>query len=104
MDIKEFSAGMLVRSEMISWVEFVDMTGVHPTRLGDLIQLGWLEPTLTSGEKYLFRVRDVYRVRKLERLCNDFELSNLGGSIVVDLLSRIEALEQKVRELERGRG
>lgn len=101
VEIKLHSAGQVVPSEMISWVEFMDLTSVHPTRLGDLIELGWLEPTKTSGEQFLFCVRDVYRVRKLERICNDFELSSLGGTIIVDLLCRIEALEQKVRELER---
>lgn len=88
------------RSKMISWVEFIDQTGAHPTRLGELIDLGWLDPVRTSEDSYLFRVVDVYRVRKLERICSDFDLSSQGGSIVVDLLIRIEQLEEKIRQLE----
>ncbi len=91
---------MPVRSEWISWVEFLEVTGCHPSRLGELIEMGWLEPQNTAKDIYLFQVRDVYRVRKLERLCQDFELSSVGGSIIVDLLLRIDALERKVRELE----
>jgi len=49
----------------------------------------------------LFRSRDVYRLRKLERLARDFELPLHGVGIIVELLERIDCLETKVRELER---
>ena len=48
----------------------------------------------------LFSGRDVYRVRKLERICCDFGLPVVGGTIIVDLLERIEELEQQVRSLQ----
>jgi len=100
MAIKRFAGGPPVRSELISWAEFIELTGLHPSRVGELIELGWIEPRMTSEDRYLFRVRDVYRLRKLERICRDFELSSIGGTIIVDLLERIEGLEKAVRELE----
>ena len=42
---------------------------------------------------------DIYRVRKLERICCDFELPVLGGTIIVDLLERVDQLERRVRDL-----
>ena len=39
-------------------------------------------------------------MRKLERICCDFELPVLGGTIIVDLLERIDALERAVRSLK----
>ena len=39
-------------------------------------------------------------MRKLERICCDFELPVLGGTIIVDLLERIDSLERKVRRLQ----
>jgi len=101
MDIKDFSGGFPVRSRMVSWAEFLELTTVHPSRLGELIDLGWIEPQRTGQEAYLFRIRDVYRLRKLMRLMEDLELGLVGGTIVVDLLERIEFLENKVAELER---
>jgi chaperone modulatory protein CbpM len=101
MQITRYVNGVPVRSELISWSQFLEQTGVHPSRLGELIELGWIEPVRTRGELYLFRVRDVYRLRKMERICRDFDLSSVGGSIIVDLLERIDALEQKVRQMER---
>lgn len=101
MDIKKKDAAVPARSEYIAWTEFIEISGVHPTRLGELIELAWIEPKIISENEYLFRVKDVYRIRKLERLCHDFELSCVGGTLVVDLLTRIQYLENKIAELER---
>ena len=90
------------KSQYLVWAEFMELTGVHPTRIGELIETGWIETRSAGGSgdaQYLFREVDVYRVRKLERICTDFELSVLGGTIIVDLLDRIADLEKKVREL-----
>ena len=99
MNIKQFQDNSPVRSTYLSLNEFVDLTGACPTRIDELIELGWLEVRETSSQGRLFRSRDAYRLRKLERLCRDFELSIIGGVIIVDLLARIEELEQKLREL-----
>ena len=74
--------------------EFMASTGIAPERLRELMALGWLE-SRTEGSVQFF-----YRVRKLERICCDFELPVVGGTIIVDLLERIDALEHKVRELQ----
>ena len=77
----------------------LDNTGIAPERLRELLALGWLE-SRTEGSDQFFRDADIYRVRKLERICCDFELPVVGGTIIVDLLERIDALEHKVRELQ----
>ncbi len=89
------------RSELVAWVEFSQSTGVDPSQVAELLEMGWLEPVRTSAEQYLFRRRDVYRVQKLLRLCRDLDVSMSGGCIIVDLLERIERMEQRIRELER---
>lgn len=89
------------RSELVIWPRFIELTGIHPPRLGELIELGWVCPDRTREECYLFHPKDVYRVSKLERLCRDFELSAMAGTIIVDLLERIEAMEDQVRDLRR---
>lgn len=80
------------------WEEFVASTGIDPDRLRELLALGWLDIGQTS-EQSLFRDVDIYRVRKLERICCDFELPVLGGTIIVDLLERVDQLERRVRDL-----
>ena len=95
-----FETASVLKSKMIAWTQFMELTGLHPSFVGELIELGWLAPQLTQGSEYLFKHRDVYRVKKLSRLCKDLDISMEGGSIIVDLLERIELLEKRVRELE----
>ena len=87
------------RSTLVVWGEFLELTGTSPDRLSALMDIGWLKPTRTADAALLFRQEDVYRLRKLERLCSDFDLHTLGGSIVMDLLDRIATLELRIREL-----
>ena len=87
-------------STVMVWEEFIQITGVHPERLQELLALGWIEARGSAAQQYLFRDTDIYRVRKLERICCDFELPVLGGTIIVDLLERIDALERSVRSFK----
>jgi hypothetical protein len=89
------------KSKKIVWIQLVEVTGIHPIRLGELIEMGWIDPARTAGDEYLFSEGDVYRIKRLVRICRDFELSTLAGSIIVDLVDRIEHLEREVKELRR---
>lgn len=86
------------KSALISWEEFLEITGIQSDRLEEIVDMGWLEFRRTGGEGRLFRGMDVYRVRKLERICCDFELPCIGGVIIVDLLERIAMLERMLGE------
>lgn len=89
------------RSELVAWSELVERTRVEPACMAELVEMGWIEPLRTGSEEYLFRQRDVYRIKKLLRLCRDLEISYAGGSIIVDLLERVEELEGQIAELRR---
>jgi hypothetical protein len=95
------SGGLPEKSKMIIWIQLVEVTGIHPIRLGELIEMGWIDPDRTASDDYLFSETDVYRIKRLVRVCRDFELSTLAGTIIVDLVDRIEQLEREVRELRR---
>ena len=84
----------------MAWEEFVEITGVAPERLQELVALGWIESRTSATQVLMFRDADIYRVRKLERICCDFELPVVGGAIIVDLLERIDVLERTVRSLQ----
>lgn len=79
--------------------EFMASTGIAPERLRELLALGgWKAarkaPTSSSG------MRTSTVCANWNRICCDFELPVVGGTIIVDLLERIDALEHKVRELQ----
>lgn len=78
--------------------EFVEITGIPPEHLQELIALGWLSPGTGVAARTVYD-DDILRIRRLERICGAFELPIVGGTIIVDLLDRIERLERTVREL-----
>jgi chaperone modulatory protein CbpM len=86
-------------SAFITYGEFVEITGVAPERLQEMLALGWIE-TAEEGREDTFCDADVYKVRKLERLCCDLDLPVVGGAIIVDLLERVDTLEKTVRRLQ----
>lgn len=102
LDLQAISEELPVQSDRIAWAQFIELTGVHPSRLGELLEMEWIIPVKAADKHYLFTRKDVFRVRKLIRICDDFSLSPTGGSIIVDLLERVEDLERKVHELESG--
>lgn len=89
------------RSEYVAWAQLVELTSIQPAEVAELVDLGWIKPQKTNAEEYLFRLRDVYRIHKLMRLVNDLDVSFNSGSIIVDLLERVEELETEVEELKR---
>lgn len=89
------------RSRLISRRQILEITGMGELRLTELIELGWIDPVRAGEGEPLFRARDVYRIGKLNRIMDDFEICTLGASIIVDLLERIETLEKRVEELRR---
>jgi len=89
------------RSENMAWAQLVELTNIQPAEVAELVDLGWISPTKTSADEYLFRLRDVYRIHKLMRLVKDLGVSFNSGSLIVDLLERVEELETEIEELKR---
>lgn len=88
-------------SDLVAFAQVLELVGMESPELREILALGWVEPARTRADEFLFRKRDVYRMQKLVRLCRDLEISYMGGSIIVDLVERVERLEARIRELER---
>ena len=101
MAIKTVTACSPAASALVAWTEFLEQTGTPVERVRELMELGWLEPAGQATHAVFFRRSDIYRTRKLTRLCEDFEMPCVAGTIIVDLLDRIANLETRLRELER---
>lgn len=99
MSMTKKTSSLPAPSSVMAWEEFVEITGIAPERLQELLSLGWIESRTSAAREHMFRDSDIYRVRKLERICCDFELPVVGGTIIVDLLERIDILERTVRSL-----
>lgn len=91
--------GLPAPSGRIGTREFLDLTGLSEDALTELIRMEWIIPARTARQECLFMAVDVVRVRKYTRLCADFELTPVAGTIIVDLLERIDVLERRLRSL-----
>ena len=85
---------------MIREEEFLLQTGLNQEKFQDVLSLGWVQTEKDEEDNLLFSDTDIYRVRKLMRICSDFDLPVIGGTIIVDLLERVAALEATVRQLQ----
>jgi chaperone modulatory protein CbpM len=95
--------GLPAASDRIGTREFLELTGLTEDALLELVRMDWIVPSTTAQQEHLFVHMDVLRGRKYRRLCADFELSPVAGIIIVDLLERIEHLEERLRDLPMGR-
>ncbi|WP_321403297.1 chaperone modulator CbpM [Maridesulfovibrio sp.] len=102
MDIKQRTeAQPPSSSKRLVITQVMEMTGLEETVVLELISIEWVRPGTTGDGHYLFETRDLYRMTKLSRLCKDLEVTPTGGSIIVDLLERVEKLESQIEEMKK---
>ena len=70
----------------------------------ELVEEGVLEPTGGGPRQWRFTGRSLHRAYRARRLQQDLELDAAGVALALDLLERIDALHERLRRLEAGRG
>lgn len=82
--------------------EISTLCDLHPEMVIRLVRLGLIDPVEEekAEEAWTFPVNAVPLVRKIIRLRNELGINYSGMGVVLELLSRIEALEARIRELE----
>jgi hypothetical protein len=72
---------------------FCRSTSLHPQLVAQLVRLGLLEPVINTRGVMMFAFDDVARVARMERLRRGLSLNYAALGLVLDLLDRIEVLE-----------
>ena len=76
-----------------------ELAGMHPQTLRQYDRLGLVSPTRTAGKTRRYSMRDVVRLREVQRL--SAEGLNLEGiRRILELESQVDALSKRVRDLE----
>ena len=81
----------------ITIVELAQCSGLAEEVLRELVEYGALEPVDPGAEA--FNARCVASLRAAARLTSDLELETPALALVISFLERIEALEDRLREL-----
>jgi DNA-binding transcriptional MerR regulator len=89
------TAGMGIRDVAV-------LCNAHPDLIDRFVNLGLVEPLGRDErrDEWLFDEDTIPLVRKIIRLRNQLGINYAGIGVVLDLLSRIEQLESRIRELE----
>ncbi len=80
------------------------MCGVQNQTLRYYETLGLVTPARTPGNQRVFSRRDVDRVMRVRNLVDDLGVNLAGVEVILRLLARIDATEQRVAELEEENG
>ena len=83
---------------LVTLKELSRLTGVHPEMIGNFMKWGLVDPECTEPE-LRFSEEAVCRIRRIVRLRNDLGINLAGVGLVLDLLERIDSLEQEIMRL-----
>lgn len=91
------------RPSAITAEEIAVLCETHPHLIDRFVDLGLVEPLGRDDytNKWLFDEETIPIVRKIIRLRNQLGINYAGIGVILDLLSRIERLERRIRELEK---
>ena len=76
------------------------LAGLHPQTLRQYDRLGLVSPNRTGGRNRLYSMRDIARLRQIQRLASDGV--NLAGIMrILELEEQIDHLRGRLESLER---
>jgi MerR family transcriptional regulator/heat shock protein HspR len=74
---------------------------VHPDLVRRMVALGLLDPVASDvADEPLFEAGTVLVLRKILRLRQDLGINYAGIGVVLELMERMEKMEERIRELE----
>lgn len=92
--VRVYYGTIMEEEEDITLVQLCNYCRLEPGRIIEMVEEGILDPSGRSKNEWRFTFTSVERVRKVQRLRRDFELSIQGAALALDLLDRIEELEK----------
>lgn len=88
----------------ISLAELARASGMGTHEVAELVEYGALVTLTTSREEPVFSASCVPPLRAANRLRQDYDLDIFTVVLLIESLTRIEALERQIRALEATRG
>lgn len=99
MRIEITEALWLDDSHELSLAQLAELSGLSEAELRHLVDYEALQPVDAAAADATFGAHCVVTARLACRLRNDFDLDTSGLALVMTLLERIRALEQKMQKL-----
>ena len=88
-------------SSRYTLTEVAYRAGLHPELIDRFIRLGLIEFSgRTDDGELLFDSEVIPIIRRILRLRNELGVNYAGVGVILELMSRLDALEARIRELE----
>ncbi|GGM07385.1 chaperone modulator CbpM [Dactylosporangium sucinum] len=87
----------LVRPTYLTLDSFATAAGLHPELVDRLVTLGLIEPVVDVRGRRWFPARELATVARIRRLHDELPLNYAAVGVVLDLLDRIDELEDRLR-------
>jgi MerR family transcriptional regulator/heat shock protein HspR len=75
------------------------LVDLHPQTLRRYEEKGLVRPARASGRR-LYSLRDIERVRKINRLVNDLGVNLAGVEVVLNMSERIRSLQKEIDRMQ----
>ena len=99
MKLERTEAVWLDEHGTVTLVELSECSGLSPSELRELVDLGALEPLDTQAADWSFGAQCITAARAASRLRSDFELDTPGLALALSLLERVHELESELQRL-----
>jgi chaperone modulatory protein CbpM len=100
MKTEPAAAQWLCEHAQVTFEELVELSGLPPELLRELVDYGALEPSGSAEAQWSFTADCVVSVRTVGRLREDFDLDATALPLALALVERIHDLEAQLRELQ----
>lgn len=100
MKTESAAAQWLYEHAQVTFDELVELSGLPPELLRELVEYGALEPSGGGEAQWSFTADCVLSVRTVGRLREDFDLDATALPLALALVERIRDLEAQLRELQ----
>jgi chaperone modulatory protein CbpM len=99
MNVHVTESVWLNASDVCSFEQLVEVSGLTQDDLLNLVETGIIEPANRDPDHYVFQSQCLVVARKARRLRDDFELDAHGLALALSLLDRIDHLQAQLNNL-----
>ena len=95
--MKVYEGTLIDEDKTLNLVELSERCMISENEIAELVFEGVIHPVKIQEESWRFSRETLWRVKKVKRLRRDLELNMAGAALTMQLLDRIEELENMIR-------
>ncbi len=89
-----------INLDKLNIIEVSKITGLTEELIDKFVYLGLIDPIGKNHGKWIFSKNVIPLIQKIMRIHYDLEINFAGIGVVLELLSKIDSLEKRIKELE----